>query len=222
MGKAGKYTKERDMSCRLVRFGLVLVVIGSAATWALNVAAGADKGKSLPALAKVKNVVARHFDALPDYRPGDLISRGQLEPLFGRLERTGWNVADRKEILEATPADTDFLVRQLRTQPGRKFMRQVAAYPEAYDRLDRLSRLPHGKKTIKALIRGPDGYKMIRYLTTTPGGRELGKQLSNAPKAAAFNKPTARIYTVELLLRRLKQSHAAAKKALAASGGSGR
>ena len=113
MGKSGKFTKERDMPCRFVQFGVVCVVIGSAAAWAaIGATAGSDQGKSLPALAKVKKVVARHFDALPDYRPGDLISRGQLEPLFGRLERTGWNVADRKAILEATPADTDFLVRQ--------------------------------------------------------------------------------------------------------------
>ena len=210
------------MACRVVLLGFVWLVVGSAAARAANVAAGAEEGKSLPAFTEVTKIVTRHFDALPNYRRGDLISRGQLGSLFGRLERAGWKVADRKEILEATPADTDFLVGQLRTQAGRKLMRKIAAYPGVYDRLDRLSRLPHGKKTVKALIRGPDGHKMIRYMTTTPGGRKLGKQLSNAPKGGAFNKPTGRIYSVELLLRRLKQSHAAAQKALAASQGSGR
>ena len=81
---------------------------------------------------------------------------------------------------------------------------------DAYDRLDRLSRLPHGQQTVRDLIRGPDGYKMIEYMTTAPGGKELGNQLSNAPQGKDFNAATGRIYTAEKLLLRLEQSRAAA------------
>jgi hypothetical protein len=92
-------------------------------------------------------------------------------------------------------------------------MRRIAKYPEAFDRLDRLSRLPHGKQTIRDLIKGPGGDKMIQYLTTTPGGKETGKMLSEAPKGAKFNASTGRIYTVDLLLQHVKKSLAATQKA---------
>ena len=91
-------------------------------------------------------------------------------------------------------------------------MRQISSYPNAYDLLDRLSRLPRGRQTVRDLIRGPDGYKMLQYMTTSAGGRQMGKQLSNSPGAGKFNEPTGRIYTAEDLLRRLEQSRAAAAK----------
>ncbi len=60
---------------------------------------------------------------------------------------------------------------------------------------------------------GPDGYKMLQYTTTTSGGGELGKMLSNSPGAGDFNASTGRIYTVDGLLDRLRQSRAASVKA---------
>ncbi len=162
-------------------------------------------GQELPP-AEVEPMVKKHFAGLPDYQPGDIISRSNVEPLFAQLADRGWNVADRKAVLAAVPADDNFLVTSFRTKSGRKFMRDVAKYPEAYDRLDRLARLPYGKLAIRRLIRGPDGYRMIEYMTTTRGGIELGKQLSNAPQGKNFNRPTGRLYTAELLLKRLKKS----------------
>ena len=53
---------------------------------------------------------------------------------------------------------------------------------------------------------------MIDYMTTAPGGKVLGEQLANSPKGANFNGTTGRIYTAEMLLRRLEQSRAAALK----------
>ena len=55
---------------------------------------------------------------------------------------------DDKQILERVPAKDEFLAEQLRTRSGRKFMRQISRYDNAYDRLDRLSRLPHGEQTV--------------------------------------------------------------------------
>jgi len=167
----------------------------------------ATKDKSLPSFTKVKEVVDRHFKSLPSYRPGDLIARSDVKPVFEQLQVLGWRVADREAILKGVLDDEAFLVRQLRTKAGRKFMEQIKKYPDSYDRLDRLTRLPQGRQTVQALIRGPDGYKMIEYMTTTPGGSELGRMLSQAPKGRQFNEPTGRIYTEAQLLKQLGKSY---------------
>ena len=129
-----------------------------------------------------------------------------------KLRQIGLPLPDAKQILEKVPAKDEFLAVQLHTPNGWKFMREISGYKGAYDRLDRLSRLPYGKQTIRDLIRGPDGYKMIEYMTTTPGGKELGNQISNAPQGEAFNGKTGRIYTAKTLLLRLEQSRAASLK----------
>ena len=49
-------------------------------------------------------------------------------------------------------------------------MRRVAADPNVYDRLDRLSQMPHGQQTIRDMIKGPGGEKMVDYMTKSPGG----------------------------------------------------
>ncbi len=135
-----------------------------------------------------------------------------------QLRRNMLPLPDYKQILERVPAKDEFLAEQLRTPGGRKFMRQISRYDDAYDRLDRLSRLPHGQQTVIDLIRGPDGYKMLEYMTTTPGGEALGEQLSNAPKGKNFNRTTGRIYTAETLLKRLEQSRAATLKSAKPTG----
>ncbi|MFZ1934956.1 MAG: hypothetical protein WCB27_21195 [Thermoguttaceae bacterium] len=168
--------------------------------------------RPIPSLSELRQVVLRYFRAQRDYRPGDLITRDKIEPLLAQLRRTILPLPDAKQILQKVPAKDEFLAEQFRTPGGRKFMRQIARYDDGYDRLDRLSRLPHGKQTIIDLIRGPDGYKMLEYMTTTPGGLALGDQLSNAPKGKNFNEATGRIYTAEMLLKRLEQSRAATLK----------
>ncbi|HLA85959.1 MAG TPA: hypothetical protein VJL29_14300 [Thermoguttaceae bacterium] len=179
--------------------GLLLAVAG-------RPAAAADP----PKWDDVKKAVMAYFERLPDYKRGDLLSRSQVEPVFGALERLGWRVAARKALVESVLPDNDPLVQQLRTPAGRKFARQVAGVPDGYDRLDRLRRLPRGRQNVENLIRGPDGYLMIEYMTTTPGGRNLGGMLSRAPKGKGFNQSTGRIYTVDMLLERLKQEYAKA------------
>jgi len=203
------------MACRYVNRQLQpagFIVLALVIAQATSVAWAEREQEPLPSFSDVKEVVLREFGRFPNHQPADNISCGQVEPVFQQLAGLGWKVADWREILEAVPADGDFLVEQLRTPAGRKFMREIAKYPNAYDRLDRLSRLPHGKKDIKALIRGPGGHKLLEYMTTTSGGRNLGKQLSNAPKGRNFNDPTGRIYTVKLLLARLKKSYTAASE----------
>lgn len=202
------------MRFRIVRFDTVAgIAWGLAVVWWAGVAGGAAEPKPSPPLSEVREIVWRHFALLADYRPGDIIARSEVEPLFLQLQLIGWKVTNRKGILRKVPADNDFLIRKLVTPHGRKFMRRIANYPNAYDRLDRLSWLPHGRQTIHDMIHKPGGDEMIKYLTTAPGGTELGKMLSKAPKGKGFNKPTGRIYTVNMLWERLKKSHAEAEKA---------
>jgi hypothetical protein len=192
---------------------MVAIVLGPAVAWGAGVARGGAEPKSFPPLSQVREIVLRHFAMLPDYQPGDIIARSEVAPLFAQLELLGWTVSDRRVILKKVPAGNDYLIQKLRTRRGRKFMRRIADYPSAYDRLDRLSWLPRGRQTVHDLIHGTGGHEMIKYLTTASGGTELGKMLSKTPKGTDFNKPTGRIYTAKMLLARLEKSYAAAEKA---------
>lgn len=181
--------------------------------WLSTDAAGlqAAEPKQLPDFATIQKIVAETFSAESGHRPGDLIARGEVEPLFAKFEKAGWKVADRKEICQSLLSDQHVLVKKLHTQAGKKFMRQVADDPEVYDRLDRFVRLPRGERMLQDLIDGPDGYKLFDYMTKTSGGHELGKMLSNAPRGRDFNDETGRIYTVKMLDQRLKTSYARAE-----------
>ena len=197
------------MYCRIIRFAVGLGIAWVLAVgWWAGVARGAAKPMEFPSFGKVREVALRHFSLLPDYRPGDIIVRSEVEPLFAQLQRVGWAVSDRRDVLGKVPSDSDYLPRKLRTERGRKFMRRIANHPNAYDRLERLSRLPYGKQTVHDLIYKTGGHEMIEYLTTASGGKELGKMLSKAPKGARFNEPTGRIYTVKMFLVQLQKSHA--------------
>lgn len=176
-------------------------------------APASDETRPMPAFSTVKSAVQQHFTAIPDFEKGDLITRDQVEPLLAQLEPLGWKVADRPAILSQTLTPGDFVASELRgSKKGLAFMRAVSGLPAAYDRLDRLARLPRGKQTVHDMIHKTGGAELIKYLTTAKGGKELGKMLSHAPKGHDFNKPTGRIYTVTDLLDRLEASH---KRALA-------
>ena len=185
----------------------LLAVFVVAATCSGGPAGGRQKDKPLPPFEQIEQTVWRHFEVDPEYRPGDIITRSQVAPLFTLFKRMGFKPADGKRILGKVSPDGSFLVRHLLGGGWRKFMRRIASYPNAYDRLDRLARLPHGKQTIRDLIRGPGGDEMIEYMTTSKGGKNLGKLLENAPKGKNFNRPTGRIYTAEMLVQALKKSY---------------
>jgi hypothetical protein len=193
--------------------GMIALFLGVLQAVAATPAAAPAKGKPIPPLAEVQQTVSRYFEARPDYRPGDLITKADVEPLLAQLKKKGLPLADAGEILEKMPANGEFLVEQLSTPDGRKFMRRIAAYPDGYDRLDRLSRMPQGEQTVLAMIRFPHGDDVIKFMTTKKQGEQLGVILSQNPGGANFNSATGRIYTVPMLLARLQKSHAAAAKA---------
>ena len=156
---------------------------------------------------KLHAAIAEHFAASKDYKAGDLIARGDVARLADALKKLGWVPEDWKDVLEDVLPDGDELVRALRTPRGRNFMRKIAAQPGAYDRLDRLRKLPRGSRQLRELIDTPDGDKLIEYLTTTDGGKALGKQLSQTKGGRGFNEATGRIYTEDDLLKRLEASY---------------
>lgn len=200
----------------MAQFGIMLSTIASLVLLSplplsAQSVATAPSADALPSFESVAAAVSRELAARPEYAPGDLLSRGMVEPIFVRLRQMGWIVADRKAILDRIPSDQDFLVRRLRTDKGTKFMREINRYPEAYDRLYRLAVLPDGRKTVIALIDGVGGSELLQYLTSTVGGKNLGKQLGHTPKGHDFNQPTGQIYTEQALIKRLQASYAAAK-----------
>jgi hypothetical protein len=163
-----------------------------------------------------------------DYRPKDLLSQGDLRAVVSALAKKGWKVPQGRELVETALPDDDVLVRLFRgSKQGVGFMRSVEKYTLAYDRLDRLIRLPGGEMTIKALIRGPDGYKLVQYYTETASrGNSIVEVLPRGyngqlPSSKGFNDPTGRIYTEKMLLAELKKRYdaqAAAAQAAAAAG----
>lgn len=190
-----------------VRVGLAVAVMS------ICIGVARAETKPIPPMSEITAAVKQFFGDQKNYKPGDLITRGQIAPLLDRVQEMGLPLPDKKQILTDLPNKKEFFVRQLSTPAGRKFMRQIARYPEAFDRVDRLTRLPHGRQTVVDLIRGPDGYKMIEYMTTAAGGKELGRMLSQAPDGRNFNKPTDRIYTADLLVKRLETSRKESIKA---------
>jgi hypothetical protein len=193
--------------------GLLLVFLALTPATAGEQAGTAVTVKPIPSLADVQQTVRRYFQGRRDFQSSDLITSDVVAPLLAELQRKGLPLADASEILEAVPAKDDFLVQQLCTPAGRKFMRRISSYPNVYERLDRLASLPHGPQTVQGLIRNPGGENMVAYMTTTVSGERLGKVLTNRPEAELFTVPTGRIYTVPILLTRLQQSREAALKA---------
>jgi len=203
MMRAGSTTA---VHLRVARVALICVALVLVLFPGGNTTARAAQPPNLPDWSKVVRTVRDYFAAI-EQPAHEIISRDQTLALLDRLTALGFKSPDRAQILEQIPTEEDFLVVELRTRNGRAFMEDIAEYPHAYDRLDRLSRLPRGKQMVRDLIRGPDGYKLIEYMTTAAGGRELGRQLSRTPKGKKFNEPTGRIYTQAMLLKRLKQSY---------------
>ncbi len=163
--------------------------------------------RSLPDVDVVKNLTRLHLAAIPGYQPGDIISRSQVESLLKAIHIAGWRVGANHGILKSTLADTEYLVRQLRTPAGVKLTRAVATSPLAYDRLHRMSGTTRGRQLLIAIVKGRGMEPLIHYLTTPEGNQELAKELSSSLPGDTFSQPTGRIYTEAHLVERLEVAH---------------
>jgi hypothetical protein len=175
-----------------------------------TIAVGAPSTSALRGPA-VAHLVDSYFAALPDYRAGDLISRSQIEGAIRTIEAAGGKVKNADELVERGLADDSFLIRELSSPAGKKFMRKVGRNVGGYARLDRLSTIAGGQKLVRDLLHGPGGDAMVEYLTTTQGGSNMGRMLGGARGGVDLNKPTGRIYTAVELIAELQQRVTKAK-----------
>jgi hypothetical protein len=149
-----------------------------------------------PDFAAIAKAIEAWFGSLPDYQPGDLITRLQIETILTKLDDAGVHVPDAASIAKLGLANDSFLVRELTTPAGSKFMRKLARNPGTFAHLDRLSTIPRGEKLIRDLIRDKGGDTLVEYLATTKGGQKMGDMMAAVPDGSDLNKPTGRIYTV--------------------------
>ena len=197
------------------RFGNCLAINGlvllTATTFAAESTQTAKKpGDARPKWDQIQRAATAALCSREDYKPGDIIGRTEAQAGLAAVAALGWEPADAQAIAALVPGDDEFIVKRLRgknNKDGQRFMRHVAKYPEGYDRLDRMIRLPRGETIMADLIHNPGGYQMVEYLATAQGGVEMGKMLSETPKGKNFNEPTGRIYTAEQLIARLKKSY---------------
>lgn len=185
------------------------------------IATAAAQNDSFPSFVAVQHVVQRHLSQLDDYRPGDLIARRDIEPIFRHLEQLGWDVADRDKILKDALEDQNYLVTEFRTQAGKRLMRKISGYKLVYDRFDRIAGVYGGKQLIHDLAKLPDGERYAKQKTRP----EVPDLLDLLPKRGSgqtrtikdYDKPTGRIYTADQLLARLRDSHTRALEELASA-----
>jgi hypothetical protein len=183
----------------LVSLVLAVYMIGSAA------AAPQTQARDDRAVAKV---VDAYFASQPGYQKGDLISRSQIEKIVAKLVSDGVKMSDPSSVAKLGLPDDSFLVRELSTPDGRRFMRKISQHSGSYSHLDRLSTIPRGQQLIRDLARQKDGDKLIEYLATTKGGKNMGSMMAQARGGVDLNKPTGRIYTADDLMTALKDAMA--------------
>jgi hypothetical protein len=158
--------------------------------------AGAAPRTAPPDIGAVTRAVEAHFAKQPDYQPGDLITRSQIEQVLTKLADAGAPVPNADKIAELGLDDNSFVARELATTAGRTFMRKLARNPGTFAHLDRLSKIPRGEQLIRDLVRDKGGDTLIEYLATTKGGQNMGRMMAAVPDGVDLNKPTGRIYTV--------------------------
>lgn len=175
--------------------------------------------EKLPSLAQVQQTVESWFRAAADHRPGDLISKSQVEQVLKALEKLGWQVPDRAELLSDVLDDQHMMVRTFRTSAGKRFMRKISGRELIYDRFERIASVSSGPQLIQDIVKLPDGE---RYAKPRSGGG-VPDLLDLLPKNASgktrrisdYDKATGHLYTVADLIDRLAESYQETEKALA-------
>ena len=161
-----------------------------------------------PKFAAVAAAAAEYFASLEDFQPTDLIRQSNVATALTHVTTaTGWQVPEADAIVQRALADDSFVVKQLDTPNGRRFMRDIAKYPGTYSRLDRLTTISGGQQFTKDIIRAKGGAEMIEYMATAPGGHNLGTMMKGVKQGVDLNKPTGRIYTAGDLLAELKKAY---------------
>ena len=186
--------------------------VADSSAWAQSVVKSPRMAPAVPKKLTLEDRTAAYFANRKDMKPGELITRSDVESLVKTLSKEGYETKNFEPLLKNTVPDQSLLARQLRSPSGKQFAQQTSQYPMGYDRLDHLANLPDGAGILQKLVDGPDGYKLIEYMATQPGGAELGRQLSQTPTGGNFNGSTGKIYTAEQLVTQLKKEAEPKKK----------
>jgi hypothetical protein len=200
-------------------------------------AAAATRGRDLPPFERVAEMVHRHFLANQDprssseasYKPNDLLPRSRVESVFAHLRIMGWNVKDNRSILGRVLGDHEFLVRhcqpsialarQGKASPAARFLRKVSKHPLAYDRVQRITMLPSGRRFLVEAFERSDNQALVRFLETgkiddsLEGAAEVKKVVRSATEGIDFDQPLGRIYTATQLVAALRTSYDRQSKA---------
>lgn len=163
---------------------------------------------SMPDWKSVESAAKKYCRSLPNYRPGDVLSQGQIKPLLAQLAKLGWKVSDQQALLGQICPDDDFVVRQLRTKSGQKFMRSTGGSAEQYDYLRRLCATKGGDRQVADILKLPNGNEVLAALTESKAGKDISRRLADGPRTRGYDTPTGTLYTESQILARLKESHA--------------
>jgi hypothetical protein len=188
------------MSLTTLVFAMRRRVAPVVACWLVVAASVRADQAAMPKFGAVVAAIQAHFASSEVYRDGDLISRAQIEAALRSVEDAGWKVPHGERVAAMGLADDSFLVRELATPAGQRFMRKIAGQPGTYSRLDRLTSIARGQSLVRDLIRKPGGDELVTYLATTGGGHNLGRSMAGLRDGVDLNKPTGRIYTADDLI----------------------
>lgn len=137
-----------------------------------------------------------------------VISRNQAKVFFEELAKLGWEVTDRQKILERVPLESNYVVGQLQTSDGQRFLRVHGQKPGVIDRLDRMGRFPNGQTILHDLLAGPAGHHaMLAYMISPQGAEQLWQAVGHTMDAQQFLRPTGKIYTAQALWEQLEERY---------------
>ncbi len=190
------------------RFGIhILLLIMTTLT--CGATAIAQQKEQVKSFQDVQQIFEWHFANLSGYQTGMLLTTRDVKPLFDLLARAGWEVQNRDEILNRVIPSGSFLGKTLRTAKGDQFYRKISRNSGGMDHVERLSKLPHGQKSIQRLVYElPMGADFIKAISTSAGGEYLDRSVSKTRKGKNFGKKTGRIYTEDALSTALQASFA--------------
>jgi hypothetical protein len=202
---AAKFAKIFFSGATLPAWGATFLALAASAS------AQESVSDSFPSWSEVRSAVQSHLATLPDLQPGDLITAADAAPALKAIEQMGWSGVGRGQTASKLLEDGSFLARELRSAPGRIFMRRVSGYRLIYDRLDRVSQMPGGQQLIHDMIRLPDGHRYAQFTPhqgAPPMTDFLPKGVSGkAPRVPDIDKPTGRVYTQTDLLTALEAEY---------------
>lgn len=190
----------------------MLILACLSTSWCSFSSADESKPPDQISTSEFRRVVAKFFHD-NELQRNAIITQRDVRPLLGTLKSQGM-ILDQKELMQMIPGDDSALVRLLRTPNGRKFMGQTSNNKLMFDRLERITNEPGGKRLLRDLMKLPDAARYAK-IDTGPGVPDLIDFLpkigsSKTRRVKDYKKPTGNLYTfndvVEYLAKQVSSS----------------